>query len=529
MLGLEIFLANIGLLDFFSQNLFYFDFYSLIISIGFLFWHFFYEVYFNINLNLLSVLILLNFNIIVFLFFTKDINIIKKTIFIYLSIFYILSLKLFNEILTTNILDYKYVIDLNWIFFYDFKFKLGLDSISILFIFLTSFLILVCIYSLVAVYENTINYKELIIILLLIKLMLILTFSSLNILLFFSFYEAVLFPMFLLVGIWGSRKRRIRASYFLLMYTLFGSVFMLTSIIYIYNKCGTLDLQFLYNLSNKFTLKEQVLLFLGFFIAFAIKIPMIPTHIWLPEAHVEAPTSGSIILAGLLLKLGGYGMLKFCLFLFPEAVLILNPYISILAVLGIVYTSLTTLRQIDLKKIIAYSSIGHMNMVVLGIFSINVIGIVGAIFLMISHGFISSCLFFLIGSLYDRYKTRNLKDYSGIAIIMPKFTNYLFIFILGNMGFPGTSAFIAEFLLMNGIFASNFINICGVMVGVLFTTIYSIWLFNRLCFGSIRVKYGVDLNSIETIITYFFIFFTIILGFYPNILINSVLDFTINF
>lgn len=524
----EIILLSLGSLDFFSQNFLYFNIFNLVLSIGLYFWDIFYDIYFNINFNLLSLLLLLNCYVIIFIFLSKNITLIKKTVLVYLVFFYILSIKLFNEVLSANILDYKYVIDLNWIFFYDFKFKLGLDSVSILFIFLTSFLILVCIYSLIAVYENNINYKELIVNLLLIKLLLILTFSSLNILLFFSFYEALLFPMFLLVGIWGSRKRRIRASYFLLMYTIFGSIFMLTSIIYIYNKFGTLDIQFLYNLTDKFTIKEQILLFLGFFIAFAIKIPMIPTHIWLPEAHVEAPTAGSIILAGLLLKLGGYGMLKFCLFLFPDAVIILNPYISILAVLGIIYTSLTTLRQIDLKKIIAYSSIGHMNMVVLGIFSTNIIGITGAIFLMISHGFISSCLFFLIGSLYDRYKTRNIKDYSGIAMIMPKFTNYLFIFILGNMAFPGTSAFIAEFLLMNGIFASNFINIIGIMLGVLFTTIYSIWLFNRLCFGSIKVKYGSDLNNIEVLITFFFIFFTLIFGFYPNILINSILDFTLN-
>jgi proton-translocating NADH-quinone oxidoreductase chain M len=502
---------------------------NLVIKIGLYFFNYYSDIIFSINYYLFPVLLLLSFFLFFSLYFINKVSTLKYFINISLLLYYILTLKLFNELFYfTNFLDYKYVLEFNWLYFYNISFKLGLDSISIFFIFLTSFLILICIFSLIVFFENSFNIKELLFLLLLIKFLLILTFSSLNLLLFFSFYEALLFPMFLLVGVWGSRKRRIRASYFLLMYTIFGSVFMLTSILYIYIKFGSLDLQFLYNITDKFSIKEQILLFLGFFTAFAVKIPMIPVHIWLPEAHVEAPTVGSIILAGLLLKLGGYGMIKFCLFLFADALYFLNPYISCLSILGIIYTSLTTLRQNDLKKIIAYSSIGHMNMVVLGIFSLNILGLSGAIFLMISHGFISSCLFFLIGSLYDRYKTRNIKEYSGLVFVMPTFVIFLFLFILGNMSFPGTSAFIAEFLIMNGIFQSNFINICGVMIGVFLTTVYSIWFFNRLAFGNLKVVYGTDLSKIELYIVTSFLFYMILFGFYPNILLSSFMDFMFN-
>lgn len=491
--------------------------------IEFLWYTFFTDFYFIFQTqNILIFLIFLNIFFLFLLFFIakKYVYFFKKILITYLSLFYILVFKLFNEVCFTSGFNYKYIFEINWVYSYSLNFNVGVDNISVLFIFLTSFLILVCILTNIYSMEYNINYKDLVIILLLIKLLLILTFTSLNILIFFIFYESVLFPMFFLIGIWGSRKRRIRAAYFLLMYTIFGSIFMLLSILYIFNKFHTVDLQFLYNISYKFTIKEQIFLFLGFFIAFAIKIPMLPTHIWLPEAHVEAPTTGSIILAGLLLKLGGFGMLKFCLLLFPDAIIIYNSYISMLAILGIVYTSFTTIRQIDLKKIIAYSSIGHMNLVVLGLFSFNVIGYIGAIFLMISHGFISSCLFFLIGCVYDRYKTRNIKDYSGLVTIMPNFVKYFFLFILGNISFPGTSAFIAEFLLLNGIFSSNFFSICLIMLGIFLTTVYSIWLFNRISFGSSKIKYGQDLLLLEKMVTYFFIFFMLIFGFFPNILIN---------
>ncbi len=315
------------------------------------------EDYFYIGLiefydHLFFLLIIVNILFFFIIFFVNNISLFKKILFYYISIFYICLLKLLLFVFLTKKFTYFLLFEYDWVLFFNFTLKFNIDKISILFLFLTSILFFVCIFSSLFIFNKNYNYKEYFFILFLIKLFLILTFTVSNLLLFFFFYEAILFPMFLLVGIWGSRKRRIRATYFLVMYTIFGSIFMFLGILYIYNKYGTLDLQILYYLINTLTLKEQFYLFFSFFIAFAVKIPMVPLHIWLPEAHVEAPTTGSIILAGLLLKLGGYGMLKFCLFLFPEISLISSNIINLFALIGIIYTSLTTLRQNDLKKII---------------------------------------------------------------------------------------------------------------------------------------------------------------------------------
>ena len=259
--------------------------------------------------------------------------------------------------------------------------------------------------------------------------------------------------MFLIIGVWGSRERKVRAAYQLFLYTLVGSLFMLLAILLIYCQTGTTNLQILY--TTQFSEPRQLLLWLAFFASFAVKVPMIPVHIWLPEAHVEAPTAGSVILAGILLKLGTYGFLRFSIPLFPYASIYFTPLVQTLSVLAIIYSSLTTLRQVDLKKIIAYSSVAHMNFVTLGLFTLNLQGVEGGLLLMLAHGVVSPALFLLIGSLYDRHKTRILRYYGGCGRTMPLFSLMFLFFTLANISLPGTGNFVGEFLVLTGAFQSN--------------------------------------------------------------------------
>jgi proton-translocating NADH-quinone oxidoreductase chain M len=270
--------------------------------------------------------------------------------------------------------------------------------------------------------------KEYLIAFLMLEAILILIFSVMDLLIFYIAYESVLIPMFIIIGVWGSRERKVRAAYFFFMYTLFGSVLLLLAIIYIFNRFGTTDYETLILVS--FSTLEQKILWIAFFLSFAAKVPMLPVHIWLPEAHVEAPTAGSVLLAGILLKLGSYGLIRFSLPLFPDACVFYTPFVMALSAVGVVYASLTAVRQTDLKRIIAYTSVAHMNLVVMGIFSFNVVGIEGAILQSLSHGFVSSALFLLIGVVYDRHHTRMVKYYSGLVHTMPLFTSVFLIFYL---------------------------------------------------------------------------------------------------
>lgn len=404
--------------------------------------------------------------------------------------------------------------------FFDFlnlQFIFGLDNISLLFFLLTNFLIFLC---LIFVYNDRF-FKFYIFNLLFLQLILLLIFSILNLLLFYIFFEAVLLPMFLLIGIFGSRERKIWANYMLVFYTICGSLFMLLGIIYIYLVTGTFSIEFLLNYS--FTEFEQYFLWLAFFLSFASKIPIFPLHIWLPEAHVEAPTVGSVILAGILLKLGVYGLIRFNLSFFPLASIFFSPLIFSLCTLGIIYASFAAIRQIDLKRIIAYSSVAHMNLVVIGIFSFNFLGFEGALFQSISHGFVSSALFFLIGILYSRYHTRSLYYYSGLVHIMPLYSFYFLFFTMSNIALPGTSSFIGELTILMGSYSSNsfitfFIISCVVLGGS-----YSLWLYNKIIYGNIKSVYLTsfsDINLKEFFILVFLMLFTVFFGIFPYFLFN---------
>ena len=399
------------------------------------------------------------------------------------------------------------------------NYKVGIDGISILFVILTTFIVPLCIISV----NSTINHrlKDFLVAILFMETMMIGVFCSLDLVIFYLFFEAGLIPMFLIIGIWGG-QRRVYSAFKFFLYTLLGSVLMLIAIISIYWITGTTDVIKLYELG--IDANYQNLLWLAFFSSFAVKTPMWPVHTWLPDAHVEAPTAGSVLLAAILLKMAGYGFIRFSIGLFPIASEYFVPLIFILSLIAIIYTSLIALMQEDMKKLIAYSSVAHMGFVTMGIFTMTPQGIEGSIFQMISHGIISAALFFSVGVVYERMHTREIKNYGGVVSVMPKYSVVFMIFALGSLGLPGTTGFVGEFLILLGTFKVNFIVATIASLGVILGAAYMLWLYRRVIFGDITnpdVKNLKDLNKSEIFILSFLAVMTVLFGFYPDPLLST--------
>lgn len=407
-----------------------------------------------------------------------------------------------------------------------FGLRLGVDGISIFFILLTNLFIYLCILTL---NTNTFQLQQVLLHLLFLQWGVLGSFLFLDILGFFLFFEMTLIPIYFLVLVWGSRERRIRASYLISIYTLFGSIFMFFNLLYLYSKTGSTDYELLLTLI--FTVEDQKFLWITFFISFAAKIPLFPLHIWLPEAHVEAPTLGSVLLAVLLLKLGTYGLIRFSLPLFPEGTTFFAPLVSTFAVMGVIYTCLTAIRQIDLKKIIAYSSVGHMNVVLLGIMAGTIEGLQGAIFQMLSHGVVSGALFFAVGTIYERYSVRSLKYFGGLTYFYPLFAMVFLIFSMANISFPLTSSFVGEFLIFMGLFQHSFWATFFAATSMVLGAVYTLWTYNRIFFGNIKVlsltAYK-DLDRKEFALFTTLIFVLFLMGIYSYIFLDTMLVDSIN-
>jgi len=399
------------------------------------------------------------------------------------------------------------------------SYHMGVDGISMLFVVLSAFLMPFCVLaSWVAIDKRV---KEYMIAFLILETLMIGVFCALDLFLFYVFFEASLIPMFIIIGVWGG-KRRVYASFKFFLYTLLGSVLMLIAIMAMYWQAGTLNIVEL--LKYDFPASMQTWLWLAFFASFAVKMPMWPVHTWLPDAHVEAPTAGSVILAGILLKLGGYGFLRFSLPMFPLASADFAPFVFALSAIAIVYTSLVALVQEDIKKLIAYSSVAHMGYVTMGIFAANEQGVQGAIFQMLSHGIVSGALFLCVGVIYDRMHTREISAFGGLVNNMPKYAVAFLILTMANVGLPGTSGFIGEFLTLFGVFRVNTWVALFATSGVILSAAYALWLYRNVVFGALTkesLKGLLDLSPREKLILYPLVILTIFFGVYPVPVFNA--------
>ena len=471
------------------------------------------------NFPILSTIIFLPLLGSIFIFLSRSEN--NKSA-IYVSLFttianFLLALFLWYSF-DKNYNGFQFIEESNWISGF-IKFKLGIDGISILFIVLTAFITPICIIS--CVNSVKIRVKEFLIAILILETFMIGVFCSLDLIIFYLFFEAGLIPMFLIIGVWGG-PRRVYSAFKFFLYTLLGSILMLVAIISIYWITGTTDVLEIYEI--RIPKEYQNLLWLAFFSSFAVKMPMWPVHTWLPDAHVEAPTAGSVILAAILLKMAGYGFLRFSIPMFPLASEYFTPLIYLLSVIAIIYTSLVALMQDDMKKLIAYSSVAHMGFVTLGIFTLTVQGLEGSIFQMISHGLISAALFLCIGVLYDRIHSRTISSYGGIVNYLPKYSLIFIIFVLGALGLPGTSGFLGEFLVLVGAFKKSFITAILASIGVILGAAYMLWLAKRVIFGKTtnsKIFKINDINFSESLILYILAFTIIFFGFYPAPLLDT--------
>jgi len=424
---------------------------------------------------------------------------------------------------------FQFVEEYDWIL--GLKYKMGVDGISVLFVMLTTFLMPITIAS---CWNVETRVKEYMIAFLMLETLMLGVFCALDLVLFYLFFEAGLIPMFLIIGIWGG-KARIYAAFKFFLYTFLGSVLMLVAMIAMYVDAGTTDIPTL--LTHNFASDTmsiagfqivgglQTLLFLAFFASFAVKMPMWPVHTWLPDAHVQAPTAGSVVLAAILLKMGGYGFLRFSLPMFPIGADLLSPLVLWMSAIAIVYTSLVALAQSDMKKLIAYSSVAHMGYVTMGIFAANQQGVDGAIFQMISHGFISGALFLCVGVIYDRMHTRDIDAYGGLVNRMPAYALIFMFFTMANVGLPGTSGFVGEFLVLVGIFQVNTWVAAVATSGVILSAAYGLWLYRRVVFGDLikeSLKSITDMSTRERAIFAPLVAMTLLLGVYPSLVTDII-------
>lgn len=413
---------------------------------------------------------------------------------------------------------FQFVVNMPWIGD-TIGYRVGVDGISVLFVVLTALLMPA---ALLASWDSVESrVKEYMIVFLVLETLMIGVFTTLDLAMFYVFFEGTLLPMFLIIGIWGGAAR-IQAAYKFFFYTFVGSVLMLLAMMAMYWNAGTTDITRL--LTHDFPAGMQTWLWLAFFASLAVKMPMWPFHRWLPEAHVQAPTAGSVILAAILLKLGGYGFLRFSLPMFPDASAQFANFVFVLSVAAIILTSLVALVQTDIKKLIAYSSVAHMGFVTMGIFAGNALGIQGAMFQMISHGIVSGALFLCVGVIYDRMHTREISAYGGLVERMPQYAFAFMVFTMANVGLPGTSGFVGEFLTMIGVFQVNTWVAFGAAFGVIFSAGYALWLYRRVIFGALTkdsLKGILDLTTREKIVLYPLIVLTIVFGFYPAPILDT--------
>ncbi len=452
----------------------------------------------------------------------------KRFALVTTTVTFIISLGILTQFDASNT-GFQFVEEGEWLV--GLKYKMGVDGISVLFVILTTFIMPL---TILASWGVTTRVKEYMIAFLMLETLMLGVFMALDLVLFYLFFEAGLIPMFLIIGIWGGANR-IYASFKFFLYTFLGSVLMLVAMVAMYSDAGTTDIEAL--LTHEFAFETfsllgiqivggmQTLMFLAFFASFAVKMPMWPVHTWLPDAHVQAPTAGSVVLAAILLKMGGYGFLRFSIPMFPVGSEVMTPLVLWMSAIAIVYTSLVALVQEDMKKLIAYSSVAHMGFVTMGIFATTQQGLDGAIFQMLSHGFISAALFLCVGVIYDRMHTRDIDAYGGLVNRMPAYALVFMLFTMANVGLPGTSGFVGEFLTLMGTFPVNTWVTAVACSGVIFSAAYALWLYRRVVFGDLikeSLKTINDMSMREKVTFAPLIVMTILLGVYPALITDVI-------